>query len=39
MPSYRIKSLSERYNEKLLEPTDITLEENKQIMKTLNLFQ
>ena len=37
--SYRIDYLAERYNENLLLPTKLTLEENNQIMKELNLIQ
>ena len=39
IPSYRINYLPERYNEKLLLPTKLTLEENKKVMKELNLIQ
>ena len=39
IPSYRINYLPERYNENLLLPTKLTLEENKQVMKEINLFQ
>ena len=39
IPSYRINYLHERYNENLLLPTKLTLEENNQVMKKLNLFQ
>ena len=39
IPSYRIDYLSERYNENLLLHTKLTLEENNQIMKKLNLVQ
>ena len=38
-PSYRIDYLPERYNENLLLPTKLTLEENNQVMKKLNLIQ
>ena len=38
-PSYRINYLTERYNENLLLPTKLSLEQNKQIMKELNLIQ
>ena len=38
-PSYRIDYLPERYNEKLLLPTKLSLEENNQVMKELNLIQ
>ena len=37
--SYRIDYLPERYNENLLLPTKITLDENKQVMKELNFIQ
>ena len=37
--SYRIDYLPERYNENLLLPTKLSLEQNKQIMKELNLIQ
>ena len=39
LPSYRINCLPERYNEHLLRPTKLTLEENKKVMKKLNLIQ
>ena len=39
IPSYRIDHLPERYIEKLLLPTKLTLEENNQVMKDLNLIQ
>ena len=39
VPSYRINYLLERYNENLLLPTRLTLDENNQIMKKLNLIQ
>ena len=39
IPSYRIDYLPERYNQNLFLPTKLTLEENKQVMKNLNLFQ
>ena len=39
VPSYRINYSPERYNENLLIPTKITLDENNQVMKKLNLFQ
>ena len=38
IPSYRINYLSERYNQNLLLPTKLTLEENNQVMKELNLI-
>ena len=39
IPSYRIDYLTERYNENLLLPTKLTLEENNEVMKKLNLIQ
>ena len=39
IPSYRIDYLPERYNENLLLPTKLSLEENNQVMKKLNLIQ
>ena len=39
IPSYRINYLPERYNENLLLPTKLTLEENNKVMKKLNLIQ
>ena len=39
VPSYRINYLPERYNENLLLPTKLTLEENDRVMKELNLIQ
>ena len=39
IPSYRIDYLPERYNENLLLPTKLTLEQNNQVMKELNLIQ
>ena len=39
IPSYRIDYLPERYNENLLLPTKLTLEENNLVMKELNLIQ
>ena len=39
IPSYRINYLTERYNENLLLPTKLTLEQNSQVMKELNLIQ
>ena len=39
IPSYRLDYLPERYNENLLLPTKLTLEENNQVMKKLNLIQ
>ena len=39
IPSYRIDYLPERYNENLLLPTKLSLEQNNQFMKELNLIQ
>ena len=39
IPSYRIDYLPERYNENLLLSTKLTLDENNQVMKKLNLIQ
>ena len=39
IPSYRLNYLPERYNENLLLPTKLSLEENNQVMKELNLIQ
>ena len=39
IPSYRIDYFSERYNDNLLLPTKLTLEQNNQVMKELNSFQ
>ena len=39
IPSYRIDYLPERYNENLLLPTKLSLEQNNKIMKELNLIQ
>ena len=39
IPSYRIDYLPERYNENLLLPSKLSLEENNQVMKKLNLIQ
>ena len=39
IPSYRIDYLPESYNEKLLKPSKLTLEENNQVLKELNLIQ
>ena len=35
IPSYKINNLSERYNESLLKKTELTLKENKDVMKKL----
>ena len=37
IPSYKIDNLSERYNESLLKKTELTLKQNKDVMKVLNL--
>ena len=39
IPSYRLDYLPERYNENLLLPTKLSLEQNNQVMKNLNLIQ
>ena len=39
IPSYRIDYLPERYNQNLLLPTKLSLEQNNQVMKELNLIQ
>ena len=39
IPSYRIDYLPERYNENLLLPSKLSLDENNNIMKKLNLIQ
>ena len=39
IPLYKINYLPERYNENLLLPTKLTLDENNQVMKKLNLIQ
>ena len=39
IPSYRIDYLPERYNQNLLLPTDLSLDENNEVMKKLNLIQ
>ena len=36
IPSYKIDNLKERYNEALLKKTELTLKENKDVMKKLN---
>ena len=35
--SYKIDNLEERYNEALLKRTELTMKENKDVMKTLNI--
>ena len=37
IPSYHIDNLKERYNESVLKNTELTLKQNKDIMKKLNL--
>ena len=37
IPSYKINNLKERYNESLLKKTDLTMKENDNVMKKLNL--
>ena len=37
IPSYKIDNLSERYNESLLKKTELTMKENKDVMKKLRL--
>ena len=37
VPAYKIDKLKERYNESLLKKTELTLKENKDVMKKLNL--
>ena len=39
IPLYRINFLPERYHENILLPTKLSLEENNQVMKELNLIQ
>ena len=39
IPSYRTDNFPERYNESLLKKTDLTLKQNKDVMKKLNLLQ
>ena len=39
IPSYRINYLPKRYNQNLLRPTNLTLDENNQVMTKLNLIQ
>ena len=39
IPSYRIDYLPERYNQNLLLATKLSLEQNNEVMKKLNLFQ
>ena len=37
IPSYKIENLPERYNESLLKKTELTLKENKDVMKKLKI--
>ena len=37
IPSYRLDNLKERYNESLLKKSDLTLKENDNVMKKLNI--
>ena len=37
LPSYKIDNLPDRYNESLLKKTELTMKENKTVMKKLNL--
>ena len=39
IPSYRLDYLPERYNQNLLLPTKLSLDENNEVMKELNLIQ
>ena len=39
IPSYRIDFLPERYNQNLILPTELSLDENNEVMKKLNLIQ
>ena len=39
IPSYKINYLSERYNENLLLPSKLSLEQNNRVMKKFNLFR
>ena len=39
IPSYRINYLPERYNENLLLPTKLSLDENNKVIEELNLIQ
>ena len=38
IPSYHIDNLKERYNESILKKTDLTLKQNRDVMKKLNLI-
>ena len=37
IPSYHIDNLPERYNESLLKKTELTMKENKDVMKKLSI--
>ena len=37
IPAYIINNLSERYNESLLKKTELTMKENDNVMKKLNI--
>ena len=37
IPSYHINNLKERYNKSLMKKTELTMKENKDVMKKLNL--
>ena len=37
IPSYHIDNLPERYNQSLLKKTDLTMKENKDVMKKLKI--
>ena len=37
IPSYKIDNSKERYNEALLKKTELTMKENKAVMKKLNI--
>ena len=37
IPSYRLDNLPERYNESLLKKKGLTMKENKDVMKNLNI--
>ena len=37
IPSYRLDNLPERYNEALLKKTELTMKENKDVMKKSNI--
>ena len=39
IPSYRLNYLPERYNANLLLPTKLSLEQNNEVVKKLNLIQ